>query len=140
MESEGAECLHRARMEIRAGRGIGGEICSVAGRMVRGGLGQHVITVSSCELNLARRFGIASASEVTLIYNGISDCHRRFRNDIRPEDENGHGGAIRSSERSALGYARAARTTAQVRLTFVGDGPTLTQMQGQAIELGVKTA
>jgi glycosyltransferase involved in cell wall biosynthesis len=100
-------------------------------------LGQHLITVSSYDSDLAARFRIAQLHRVTLIHNGISNSARLSRNPGERELKIIMVARF-APPKDPLLLMRALRGLPDhVRVVFLGDGPALAQMQKEAAALGV---
>jgi glycosyltransferase involved in cell wall biosynthesis len=100
-------------------------------------LGQHLITVSSCDFNLAVHYKIAAPRQITLIPNGVSSCPWRFQTKHREQVKIVMVARF-APPKDHLLLIRAMQTLpSHVRLTFVGDGPALSAAKAQVIELGL---
>ncbi len=100
-------------------------------------LGQQLITVSTCDFNLATRYRIAHQGQVTLIHNGISNCQWRPRNQGRDEVNVVMVARFAPPKDQSTVMRALQGLPGRIRLAFVGDGPTLKQAQAKAIALGV---
>jgi glycosyltransferase involved in cell wall biosynthesis len=100
-------------------------------------LGQHLITVSACDFNLATRFRIAHAGQVTLIHNGISNCQWRSRNSGQQDVKMVMVARFAPPKDQVMVMRALQGLPGHVRLALVGDGPTLKQAQTKAIDLGI---
>ena len=107
------------------------------GEWIGARLGQHIITVSSFDHDLAIRWRIADATRVALIHNGIGDYPARSRDGARPEIRLVMVARFAPPKDHLLVMRALEGLPAHVHVLFVGDGPSLTDALAHAIALGV---
>lgn len=107
------------------------------GEWVGARLGEHIITVSTYDYDLATRYRIAGPNDVALIHNGIGDCPVSSRKADRSQIQLVMVARFAPPKDHVLVLRALEGLPAHVCLQLIGDGPSLTETLGQAIALGV---
>ncbi len=107
------------------------------GEWVGARLGEHIITVSTYDYDLATRYRIAGSNHVALIHNGIGDCPLPSRKEGRSDIQLVMVARFAPPKDHLLVLRALEGLPSHVRLLLIGDGPSLTETLGHAITLGV---
>jgi len=114
------------------------KLLSIPAEAIVARLGGHIITVSRYDYELALRYRVASAKQMTVVHNGIPDVDYRVDPSMRPVPRIVMVARFSPQKDHALLLKALSHLRHESwQLDFVGDGPLLASVSRLANELGI---